>query len=66
MVSLTNTLDTQNLKEHCNGTHNKHFGYTESPAHYTIAVPRRFCVSKVFVMCTIAVLLEILCIQRVC
>ena len=33
MVSLTNTLDTQNLKEHCNGTHNKHFGYTESPAH---------------------------------
>ena len=28
--------------------------------------PSRFCVSKVFVMCTIAVLLEILCIQRVC
>ena len=27
MVQLTNTLDTQNLKEHCNGTHNKHLGY---------------------------------------
>ena len=31
MVSLTNTLDTQNLKEHCNGiVHCKHPGYTES------------------------------------
>ena len=30
MVYLTNTLDTQNLKEHCNGTHYKHPGYTES------------------------------------
>ena len=26
----TNTLDTQNLKEHCNGIVNKHPGYTES------------------------------------
>ena len=24
MVQLTNTLDTQNLKEHCNGIVNKH------------------------------------------
>ena len=30
MVQLTNTLDTQNLKEHCNGIVNKHPGYTES------------------------------------
>ena len=30
MVQLTNTLDTQNLKEHCNGIANKHAGYTES------------------------------------
>ena len=30
MVQLTNTLDTQNLKEHCNGIVNKHAGYTES------------------------------------
>ena len=30
MVYLTNTLDTQHLKEHCNGTHYKHPGYTES------------------------------------
>ena len=30
MAELTNTLDTQNLKEQCNGTHNKHAGYTES------------------------------------
>ena len=30
MVHITNTLDTQNLKEHCNGIHNKHPGYTES------------------------------------
>ena len=30
MVWLTNTLDTQNLKEHCNGIVNKHRGYTES------------------------------------
>ena len=28
-MQLTNTLGTQNLK-HCNGTHNKHPGYTES------------------------------------
>ena len=27
---ITNTLDTQNLKEHCNGIVNKHPGYTES------------------------------------
>ena len=31
MVHITNTLDTQNLKVHCNGTHNKHPEYTESP-----------------------------------
>ena len=30
MVQLTNTLDTENLKEHCNGIVNKHPGYTES------------------------------------
>ena len=30
MVHITSTLDTQNLKAHCNGTHNKHPGYTES------------------------------------
>ena len=30
MVQLTKTLDTQNLKKHYNGTHNKHLGYTES------------------------------------
>ena len=30
MVLLTNTLDTQNLKDHCNGIVNKHPGYTES------------------------------------
>ena len=30
MVWLTNTLDTQNLNEHCNGIVNKHPGYTES------------------------------------
>ena len=30
MVQLTNTLGTQNLKEHCNGIVNKHPGYTES------------------------------------
>ena len=32
MVYITNTLDTQNLKEHCNGIVNKHriSGYTES------------------------------------
>ena len=30
MVHITNTLDTQNLKEHCNGIVNKHPGYTES------------------------------------
>ena len=30
MVHITNTLDTQNLKEHCNGIVNKHAGYTES------------------------------------
>ena len=30
MVWLTNTLDTQNLKEHCNGIVNKHAGYSES------------------------------------
>ena len=30
MVLLTNTLDTQNLKEHCNGIVNKHAGYTKS------------------------------------
>ena len=30
MVQLTNTLGTQNLKEHCNGIVNKHAGYTES------------------------------------
>ena len=29
MVHITNTLDTQNLKEHCNGIVNKHPGYTE-------------------------------------
>ena len=30
MVYITNALDTQNLKEHCNGIVNKHPGYTES------------------------------------
>ena len=30
MVQVTKTLDTHNLKVHCNGTHNKHLGYTES------------------------------------
>ena len=30
MVHITNTLDTHNLKEHCNGIVNKHPGYTES------------------------------------
>ena len=30
MVYLTNTLDTQNLKEHCNGIVNKPSGYTKS------------------------------------
>ena len=30
MVHITNTLDTQNLKEHCNSIANKHAGYTES------------------------------------
>ena len=30
MVHITSTLDTQNLKEHCNGIVNKHPGYTES------------------------------------
>ena len=30
MVQLTNTLDTQNLKEHCNGIVNKQPGQTES------------------------------------
>ena len=29
MVQLTNTLDTQNLKEHYNGIVNKHAGYTK-------------------------------------
>ena len=32
MVLLTNTLDTQNLKERCNGIAKKHAGYTESLA----------------------------------
>ena len=31
MVHITNTLDTQNLKEHWNGIVKKHPGYTESP-----------------------------------
>ena len=30
MVHITNTLGTQNHKEHCNGIVNKHAGYTES------------------------------------
>ena len=30
MVHITSTLDTQNLKEHCNGIVYKHPGYTES------------------------------------
>ena len=30
MVQLTNTLDTQNLKEHCNGIVNRHPGYTNT------------------------------------
>ena len=30
MVHITNTLDTQNLKEYCNVVVNKHPGYTES------------------------------------
>ena len=30
MVHITNTLDKQNHKEHCNGIVNKHRGYTES------------------------------------
>ena len=30
MVHITSTLDTQNLKAHCNGIVNKHPGYTES------------------------------------
>ena len=30
MAHITNTLDTQNLKEHCNGIVYKHPGYTES------------------------------------
>ena len=30
MVHITNTLDTQNLKKHCNGVVNKHPVYTES------------------------------------
>ena len=29
MVHITNTLDTQNLKAHCNGIVNKHPGYTK-------------------------------------
>ena len=30
MVHITNTLDTQNLRAHCNSIVNKHPGYTES------------------------------------
>ena len=30
MVHITNTLDTQNLKEHRNSIANKYAGYTES------------------------------------
>ena len=30
MVHITSTLDTQNLKAHCNGIVNKHPEYTES------------------------------------
>ena len=30
MVHITNTLETQNLKEHWNSIVNKHLGYTES------------------------------------
>ena len=30
MVYLTNTLGTQNLKEHCNDIVNKHTGYSKS------------------------------------
>ena len=30
MVHITNTLDTQNLKEHSNSIVNKHPGYTKS------------------------------------
>ena len=30
MVHITNTLDTQNLQEHCNGIVCKRAGYTES------------------------------------
>ena len=30
MVKFANTLDTQNLKEHCNSIVNKHHGYTKS------------------------------------
>ena len=31
MVHIKNTLDTQNLHEHCNGIVNKHTVYAESP-----------------------------------
>ena len=30
MVHITNTLDTQNLNEHCNGIVNKLTGYAET------------------------------------
>ena len=42
MVWLTNTLDTQYLKEHCNGIVNKHAGYSESqgtPQWYSKQTP---------------------------
>ena len=32
MVHITSTLDTQNLKAHCNGIVNKHPGHTETQA----------------------------------